>query len=1153
MPKAERMLRCCLSLAVCVVLGWVVPHVKAASWDLSGGALICHHSPGVAFSFDPPSGGWCAGYLNGNQIDSCDDQQPRIDAQAPVVWFVLSAWSEAKEWRGVEFGFSSYNSAAFGFWDWGPCFPGAGLELPSSGWPGPEEGTTFVVTDLSWQGNFVPVYYFTGYPYETDVIQLAVNPASGKGGATNALGLPGTYPWESYGGMGLLTSGVEACWDSVGTMGFAANPFGACCVDEICSILTPADCLDLGGDFHTEAETCEPNPCLDPTSPSSNVDALILESLNWQNRVDCDGPALFTAVAHWLGEQSIEYRVETALDPAAPDSRQVRLWHWMSWIPHVSHLTFTSHFEFFGDVPWLAAEWHPDLQSAMTMAEYWRRFYGLDDQYIRAAICSLPWDPTHPAFAVMLSARTLSEYLRLEDANNAVVIAGAAGSCEAYDAWGLDPAASYLCFSESAFDPSHRCGGLPYLAQCLGCEMRPGRQLYPDAYTCADVAAQQGLVHKPPLPSNPWPELERGGTYGGARDCVLADLVCGHLVACDGAVRFSVTNDGPCLAHLVQGTTTDPGASDPQWETLTIVAPRRSNPGTHLYTAAVPDRAAYRVVSLDPAGRTAISPVVHTGRPVALSDLGEAADPSLPESRLDQDVTLKEYVDGRLQTWRGSSGSTSASLVGPADPADSALCADVIAYTSIDGYQNGFVGRFLEHMAHYPRCKVRFAIGGGTLFGAKVACHLVHNANLRYNAETGTERFPTQHTQHRPLLVILGAPDVVAHSHAPDPDEACGCAPGELCCPTDRDVWDFEGNGHWIGLVHRVPIRSLDELDLCCDAADQWNSGTPPYIDPDRGVVICAGDCGQMLGAYIRDAASDVGAACAAAGYVSTTSLVESAFACGGGAESKRRAYWGALQEGVMATWGVGQAGNRTSWAGGFVPVPNAFGHTPQQRIVCFEPVCGSVALEGGGEPLVRSWMLNDPAETVFAGVVGHLTGGWVRQHVLAERMLADAWVEVRQVPEVDRWRFPLDWVVLWAAERAREQGLSWLAKYFDGVATMGAFVMPHPAGGTMPRSGVVAAAITKDGEWLWTTGSPGRTPTVMLDMAVATQVDIRVYDSTGRHIATLEDGVIGPGVHRRSWAGVDDHGAAVRQGVYFVKVSTGGGASESKQVVLVR
>jgi len=60
---------------------------------------------------------------------------------------VLSAWTESKQWCGVEFGFGGYDGGAFLVAAHGGCFPGAGLTIPTSGWPGPGEGIALAVTD----------------------------------------------------------------------------------------------------------------------------------------------------------------------------------------------------------------------------------------------------------------------------------------------------------------------------------------------------------------------------------------------------------------------------------------------------------------------------------------------------------------------------------------------------------------------------------------------------------------------------------------------------------------------------------------------------------------------------------------------------------------------------------------------------------------------------------------------------------------------------------------------------------------------------------------------------------------------------------------------------------------------------------------------
>lgn len=232
---------------------------EADPTDLEGGVFIAHYPAAMQFSSDPPAEGWCEYYEENFALTSCEDQVNRIDTSGGVIWFVLAAWTEAKEFCGVSFGLSAFPQGAFGFTDVGPCFPANGLEIPTAEWPGPEEGTSIVVTDTPWEGEFVPVYYFSGYAYSAGVISLAPNPQTGSGGTANCSNPPETWPAVAFGAMGLFQNGGYACPTGGHTPG--GNEPAVCCVDSDCYQVTEVQCTALGGQFHASEPFCYLNVC----------------------------------------------------------------------------------------------------------------------------------------------------------------------------------------------------------------------------------------------------------------------------------------------------------------------------------------------------------------------------------------------------------------------------------------------------------------------------------------------------------------------------------------------------------------------------------------------------------------------------------------------------------------------------------------------------------------------------------------------------------------------------------------------------------------------------------------------------------------------------------------------------------------------------
>ncbi|MCK4304913.1 MAG: hypothetical protein KAY24_11810 [Candidatus Eisenbacteria sp.] len=240
-----------------VLLGCTVSLASAESANLENGVFIAHYEAQIEYTHDPPIEGWCGAYAP-FAISSAEEQVNRIDTSTAVgvVWYVLAAWDEDKEWCATQFGLGDYDARVFAFSAVGPCFPdAAGLEIPTAGWPAPNEGTACVVTGDAWTGNYVPVYYFTGYAYGyygEEILQLTSDPSHGFGGWGNCLIVPTLYEATVFGGLGINTDGTYAC---------PADPEAACCVSGECSILTQPECAALGGEWIPSIHECDPNPC----------------------------------------------------------------------------------------------------------------------------------------------------------------------------------------------------------------------------------------------------------------------------------------------------------------------------------------------------------------------------------------------------------------------------------------------------------------------------------------------------------------------------------------------------------------------------------------------------------------------------------------------------------------------------------------------------------------------------------------------------------------------------------------------------------------------------------------------------------------------------------------------------------------------------
>jgi len=235
---------------------------SAVPTDLSDGVFIAHHDPAIVWSDFPPAGGWCAPYAQ-HQITSCDQQNPSVPVgpitTSSVVWYVLAQWwDEPKTWCLSEFGFGDFDPNIWTFYlTFGPCTPGDNLEISTGAWPGPNSGTAVTTTNIPWSGNFVPVYYFTGYGYGYGLIPLAPDPTQVPfAGFINCLTPPQAFAAACLPALGVGVPGEMCCSEP-------PAPEFPCCVGEDCVVVTERECVEFGGILHPEFPDCgPPNPCI---------------------------------------------------------------------------------------------------------------------------------------------------------------------------------------------------------------------------------------------------------------------------------------------------------------------------------------------------------------------------------------------------------------------------------------------------------------------------------------------------------------------------------------------------------------------------------------------------------------------------------------------------------------------------------------------------------------------------------------------------------------------------------------------------------------------------------------------------------------------------------------------------------------------------
>ena len=73
----------------------------------------------------------------------------------------------------------------------------------------------------------------------------------------------------------------------------------------------------------------------------------------------------------------------------------------------------------------------------------------------------------------------------------------------------------------------------------------------------------------------------------------------------------------------------------------------------------------------------------------------------------------------------------------------------------------------------------------------------------------------------------------------------------------------------------------------------------------------------------------------------------------------------------------------------------------------------------------------------------------------------------------------------------------------------------------------------------------------IPFELRTARRVRLDVFDSSGRHIAALVDGILPAGSHRFAWRGVSGDGGPLNSGVYYIRLEVEGSVSTKKAVLL--
>jgi hypothetical protein len=219
------------------------------------GVLVPHVNLQIEYTYGADYDGQ-SGVRDCSQLTTSGPTSP----ERPLVWYVLASFASSPgpvRLAGLEFGFGDYDASRVGFVDYGIAGKfgyGGEIEVPFSGWPGPNSGVVMAWgQDHVHTEELVEIYWFSSYVYGDVQIPLGPDAYSGSGGfATDGLP-PVVDEVYDYGTLGFGVEGYNPCGTPITR--------GACCVADICQLVTRDECDMLGGRYMGDNTECFPNPC----------------------------------------------------------------------------------------------------------------------------------------------------------------------------------------------------------------------------------------------------------------------------------------------------------------------------------------------------------------------------------------------------------------------------------------------------------------------------------------------------------------------------------------------------------------------------------------------------------------------------------------------------------------------------------------------------------------------------------------------------------------------------------------------------------------------------------------------------------------------------------------------------------------------------
>jgi hypothetical protein len=243
-------------IAGLVVSAWVLGLAPAGAGPHAYGVLLTHLNPDIEYTTSTTT------YAGQSDLDDCDQAvtEGPIIADRAQVWFVIASFANSPgpvDLGGATFGFANFSSRDISFGGYGACNDGD-LEIPTSRWPGPREGTSVVWTTSPRSQDLVEIYWFATYVYDVVSVELTVHPQTEEARfATPSRHIDEAPVVDDVADFGILGFG-EPGYNPCATAGPAS---GACCIWGQCRITRRDDCESQGGIYQGDNTDCFPDPC----------------------------------------------------------------------------------------------------------------------------------------------------------------------------------------------------------------------------------------------------------------------------------------------------------------------------------------------------------------------------------------------------------------------------------------------------------------------------------------------------------------------------------------------------------------------------------------------------------------------------------------------------------------------------------------------------------------------------------------------------------------------------------------------------------------------------------------------------------------------------------------------------------------------------